>query len=143
MVKKGYAPDLSYVFKNFMTKGKPGHAKRERISLKEAVIAIKNAGGTPIIAHPISLNFKSFDEFEKLLKEFVQTGVEGLEVYSSMHTMDDVAAFLKIANKNNMLISGGSDFHEEGSKQIGVYMDGNFIPADLLETLRQFRNKNL
>ncbi len=143
MVKKGYAADTLYVFKNYMIKGKPGYVKRERISLNEAVLAIKNAGGIPIIAHPISLNFKSFDEFEERLIEFIHSGVEGLEVYSSMHTMNDIPEFLRIANKNNILISGGSDFHEENSKQIGVYTDGNFIPAHLLNAMRHYRSKNL
>jgi 3',5'-nucleoside bisphosphate phosphatase len=140
MVKKGYAADLPYVFKNYMIKGKPGHVKRDRITLNEAVIAIKNAGGIPIIAHPVSLNFKSFDEFEKLLIEFIQSGVEGLEVYSSMHTMKDVTAFLDIAEKNNILVSGGSDFHDESSKQIGVYTDGNYVPDHLLNAMRQYRS---
>jgi 3',5'-nucleoside bisphosphate phosphatase len=140
MIKKGYAENMNYVFKNFMVKGKPGYVKRDRISLIEAVMVIKNSGGIPLIAHPISLNAKSFDAFEKKLDEFIQSGVQGIEVYSSMHTMNDVPEFLRIAKKKNILISGGSDFHGDKGKEIGVYTDGNFIPCHLLDDIRKYMN---
>ncbi|MBN2403014.1 MAG: PHP domain-containing protein [Spirochaetes bacterium] len=138
MIRRGYAEDMAYVFKNFMIKGKPGHVKRDRIFLNEAVSVIKNSGGIPIIAHPISLNAKSFDDFEDKLDEFILGGVQGIEVYSSMHTMNDVAEFLRIADKKNILISGGSDFHGDKGKRIGVYTDGNFIPDYILDDIKNF-----
>lgn len=123
-----------------MKKGKPGYVKRDRISLNEAVSIIKNSGGIPIIAHPISLNIKSFDAFEEKLDEFLLSGVLGIEVYSSMHTMNDVPEFLRIAKKKNILISGGSDFHGDKGKEIGVYTDGNFIPCHILDDIKKYIN---
>ncbi|MFH0974388.1 MAG: PHP domain-containing protein [Spirochaetota bacterium] len=140
MIKKGYAEDMNCVFKNFMIKGKPGYVKRDRISLEEAVSVIKKSGGIAIIAHPVSLNLK-LNNFEKKLDEFIQCGVDGLEVYSSMHSMEDVSGFLHIANNKNIMITGGSDYHGDSSKEIGVYTDGNFIPGHLLDEIRKRRNK--
>jgi 3',5'-nucleoside bisphosphate phosphatase len=141
MIKKGYAEDMTYIFKNYMIKGKPGYVKRDRISLNEAVSVIKNSGGIPIIAHPISLNIRSFDDFEYKLDEFIESGVLGIEVFSSMHTMNEVSGFLRIANKKSILISGGSDFHGDKAKEIGVYTDGNFIPGYILDEIKMFRNR--
>jgi predicted metal-dependent phosphoesterase TrpH len=140
MIKKGYAGDMNYIFKNFMIKGKPGYVKRDRISLNEAVSIIKNSGGIPIIAHPISLNAKSFKAFEIKLDEFLLSGVLGIEVYSSMHTMTEVPEFLRIAKKKNILISGGSDFHGDKGKEIGVYTDHNLIPCNILDDIREYMN---
>ena len=116
LLRKGYAKDMTSVFKDFMVKGKPGHAGRERISLDEAVTVIKKSGGIPIVAHPKSLKYKSFDDFKNKLDSFIQKGVIGIEVYSSMHTMGEVSEFLKIAMEKNILISGGSDFHGDKGK---------------------------
>lgn len=35
----------------------------------------------------------------------------GIEVYHSSHTKEEMKYYLEIANKYNLLISGGSDFH--------------------------------
>lgn len=142
MIRKGYAEGIKDVFKNYLMKGKPGFVERERITLNDAVAAIKNAGGIPVVAHPISLNIKNTAKFEEKLDELIAKGIEGVEVYSSMHSMSEVSEFLKIADKKNILISGGSDFHGDKSKQIGVYTDGNFIPSEILEVIKRYRNKS-
>ena len=35
----------------------------------------------------------------------------GIEVYHSSHTKEEMKYYLEIANKYNLLISGGSDFY--------------------------------
>ncbi len=139
MIRMGYAEDMTCVFKNFMCYGKPGYVKRDRISLDQAVSVIKNADGVPVIAHPISLNFRSFDDFEEQLNSYIVAGVAGIEAYSSMHSLSDVSEFIRIANKKNILVTGGSDFHGDKGKEIGIYTDGNFIPAGILDDLRRFK----
>ncbi len=141
MIKKGYAGDMAYVFKNFMIKGKPGYVARDRISLDEAVSVITGSGGIPVIAHPISLNFKFFNDFEHKLDEFIKSGVLGIEAYSSMHSMNDVSEFLKIAGKKNLLISGGSDFHGDKGKEIGIYTEGNYIPDHILDDIKNYKSR--
>jgi 3',5'-nucleoside bisphosphate phosphatase len=142
MIKKGFARDITYIFKHYMIKGKPGYVERDRISLEEAVSVINDAGGIPVIAHPVSLNIQLFDKFEYKLDEFIEKGILGIEAYSSMHSMDDVSGFLKIADKKHILISGGSDFHGDKGKKIGVYTDGKFIPDHILDDIKKYiKNK--
>ena len=83
-------------------------------------------------------SFPSFDVFEDMLDGYISTGIEGIEVYSSMHSMDDVSEFLRLADKKNMIISGGSDFHGDKGKEIGVYTEGKFIPAHILEDIQKY-----
>lgn len=128
LVKHGYAPTINDVFKKFLVKGKPGYIKKEKILLEDAVEFIRAAGGQSIIAHPVSLGFKGFDEFEKILKSFIYKGVQGIEVYSSMHTNPEVAEFLRLAEKYSLLISGGSDYHGDKGEKIGYYMPDKTIP---------------
>ena len=41
----------------------------------------------------------------------INCGLKGIEVYHSSHTSDETKFYLEIANKFDLLISGGSDFH--------------------------------
>ncbi|HOJ30118.1 MAG TPA: PHP domain-containing protein [Spirochaetota bacterium] len=131
LVKKGYAPTVSDVFTQFMVKGKPGFVKKEKINFHRALQLIKASGGTAIVAHPVSLGFSTWDECEQLIKDFVDAGVAGIEVYSAMHSDEDVTHLLHIAQKYSLLISGGSDFHGDKNEAMGYYGEGKPIPAGL------------
>ena len=76
---------------------------------------IKSANGIPVLAHPKSLEL-SEKEFLITLKNMIQSGLMGIEVYHSSHTKEEMEYYLSIANKYNLLISGGSDFHGENVK---------------------------
>ena len=41
----------------------------------------------------------------------VSYGLKGIEVYHSSHSKEEMNYYLEIANKYDLLISGGSDFH--------------------------------
>jgi predicted metal-dependent phosphoesterase TrpH len=138
LVKHGYAASINEIFKKFLVKGKPGYVKKERIKLEDAVSLIKGAGGISIVAHPVSLNCKSLPDFENTIKGFIEKGVEGLEVYSSMHKSSDITDFLDIADKYNLIISGGSDFHGDKDEKIGYYFPTKPIPYNIYDKIEYF-----
>ena len=104
-----------------------------------AINIIKQAGGISIIAHPITLNFKTFDNFEKQVQQLAVLGLDGIEVFSSMHTHEEIDEFERIAHKYNLIISGGSDFHGDKGKELGIYIDGEPIPPDILKSIEKYR----
>ena len=131
LVKHGYAPAINDVFKRFLVKGKPGYIKKEKITLAEALDFIDGAGGQSVIAHPVSLGYKNYEEFESILKVFVEQGVSGIEAFSSMHTNNDVREIIRLAEKYGLHLSGGSDYHGDKNEKIGYYMPDRPIPYDL------------
>jgi len=75
---------------------------------------IKNAGGIAVLAHPAccwTLNP------EKMVKELVSFGLDGIELYypyirhRGIFKFHSVKKFNKIAEKNKLLITGGNDCH--------------------------------
>ena len=42
---------------------------------------------------------------------FKNAGIDGIEIFNSKHTLSDIKRYLKLAKRENILISGGSDFH--------------------------------
>ncbi len=140
LIKKGYAKDIPDVFKNYLMKGKPGYVEKENISVEEATDVIYDAGGIPIIAHPASLRYTSIEKFEEMVIKLIDIGIIGIEVYSSMHTMEEVFDFYKIARKYNLLISGGSDYHGDKKKvEIGTYLEGKYIPIEVFDEIESYR----
>lgn len=139
LVRKGYAASTRKVFEDFLVSGKPGYVKKDKISLDEGIALIRNAGGIPVIAHPISLGFKDFREFETLLVDFIRRGVEGIEAYAAMHSMSEVDQFRNLAHKYQLVVTGGSDFHGDKEERIGYFAPERAIPFELYERLRTYR----
>ncbi len=143
MVSHGYGPNLKEIFKNYLVPGKPGYVKKVRIEFNDAVNLIKASGGIPIIAHPVSLECRDMDEFEDLLKGFIDAGVEGIEAYAAMHTPDMAEQYRVLAVKYNMVITGGSDFHGDKDETIGNYQKESPVPFGLYEQLESYIGRRL
>jgi hypothetical protein len=95
---------------------KPCYVPVESISFEDAVALVKKTGGIPIIAHPE----KTFTRIEPDLEELIQLGAEGLEVFSSYHSPQEILALYTLAKKYNLMITFGSDYH--GKTKPSVYL---------------------
>lgn len=105
----GNRSDNPYVnfYWDWFSKGKPAYVDIKYMPLKEAVSIIKNSGGKVVFAHPcnnIGMN-------EKVFAEIINEGVEGVEAYSSYHSPEAVEFFKNLAEKYNIFVTCGSDFH--------------------------------
>lgn len=123
-------------FKKYLDTDTPYYVPRKYIEPEEGIELIKNAGGVPILAHPLHYKLKE-DELERLVKRLVLSGLMGIEVKYSNHTDADEIYAGRLAQKYNLLPSGGSDFH--GSNKPGIDIGtgrGNLaVPYSYLETL--------
>lgn len=70
-----------------------------------AIKAVREAGGVAVIAHPGQLG--NFDA----IGEWAEAGLEGIEVFHESHSDEDLKKSLELAEKFNLVITGGSDFH--------------------------------
>lgn len=110
-VKYKYATSIQEAFDKYLI---DAHNKtrcfNNKLSYEEAISLIIKGGGIPVLAHPKSLEMSKKD-FLILLKEMINLGLKGIEVYHSSHTLEEQDEYLKLANKYDLLVSGGSDFH--------------------------------
>lgn len=84
------------------------------ISCKEVIDLIHSSGGLAVLAHP---KIYRVGDIEKFIKELASYGLDGIEVYHSLHTIEDRLYFLELANKYNLKVSAGSDYHGEDIKE--------------------------
>ena len=111
LVKRGLASDNVSAMKKYLDGCKTGKTKFE---ISEAINAIKLAGGIPVWAHPLGGEGEEHDsEEEFLLKLEVMKnyGIKGLECYYSRYNENEAEFLVQCAKNNNLLISGGSDYH--------------------------------
>lgn len=110
-VKRGYANSIQEAFEKYLIDSyNKTILKREKLHYQECLKLITNSGGIPVLAHPKTLELTE-KEFLILLKEMINYGLQGIEVFHSNHSVEEMKYYLDIANKYDLLISGGSDFH--------------------------------
>lgn len=123
-------------FKKYLNTDTPYYVPRKYIEPEEGLELIRNAGGVPVLAHPLHYKLKE-PELEKLVKRLAFAGLIGIEVFYSNHSVSDEAYVKKLARRYNLLPSGGSDFHGDNKPAIDIGTGrGNLaIPYKYLEAL--------
>lgn len=125
LVKKSYVKTTQEAFSKYLNRGKPAYAKRFHLGVEKTIKLIKEANGISVLAHPGLLKDHSIVDY------CIEKGIEGIECIHSKHSKSDTEKFKKIAENNNLIITGGSDFHEKYKKNYIMgkyYIDLNTIP---------------
>lgn len=116
MQKYGLASTSKEAFDLYLEKSYAKTRHTNSTKSKESCIdIIKNAGGLAVLAHPIQLKMDDQELFD-YVKELKDYGLDGIEVYHSDHSKEDIEYYLKLADYFDLLISGGSDYHGGKSK---------------------------
>lgn len=110
MVKMGYVKNTKEAFEKYIGDDMPCFVKNEKLTVFEAVSLIHGAGGLAFLAHPALI--KGFNDYE----EIINLGIDGIEVFYPKHSTEQRIEFFNLCIKNNLLISGGSDFHSLKAK---------------------------
>ncbi len=138
LVEKGIVKDFDTAFEQFLKKGAPAYVEKERIEPKECIEMIIAANGIPVLAHPFTLHLDN-EALEAFIKKLKNWGLGGIEVYYTEHTPEQTAYYIQLAQKFELCITGGSDFH--GKNKEGIILGkgyGNLeVPYYLLERLKE------
>jgi len=110
LIKKGYVSTVKEAFDRFLAKGKPAYVEKHKIDCAQALKVINQAGGIPVLAHPVSLGM-GMETLEKLLLTMKRMGLKGLEVYYPDHGPEETRAYGMLAERMGLVMTGGSDFH--------------------------------
>lgn len=108
MVYCGIASSIDDAFKEFLSRGKPAFVPKANITYREAIQAILEADGIPILAHP------GLSKKDRIIPTLIELGLRGLEVFHSDHTPDDVQRYMQMVEELDLLATGGSDCHGSG-----------------------------
>lgn len=100
------------------------------IKLEEVVGFIRENNILAVLAHPAAGSFPGKGHYkevlppleivQRILPEFIEAGIQGLEVYYPGHTKEHQDLMKSWAKKYHLLITGGSDCHDGTERPTGV-----------------------
>lgn len=136
LTEHGYTKTNKEAFEKYIGDGKPFYIERTREPSDSAIAGILAAGGIPVLAHPLLYHLPEH-QLKEEIKELMDFGLKGLEVYYSCNVSNDEAFVYKLAKDNGLIMTGGSDFHGTNKPDIDIGTGKGWlkIPERILESL--------
>lgn len=138
LYQTGVVKELKEAFTKYLREDGPYYVKREYIAPETAIRLIKEAGGIPVLAHPL-LYHLSENQLNELISSLKEAGLMGLEAVHSTNINNDESYLRGLASKYGLITTGGSDFHGEVKPaiQMGIGKGNLSIPYSVLEQLKK------
>lgn len=140
LINKGVVSSANEAFIRYLSSEKLDDINTEYCTLTEAVRVMKKAGGVLSLAHPGPL----YSEGE--IEQIIDFGVDGLECIHPSHPYPVQKKFTELAEKRNLIVTGGSDFHRPSKSgyepYFGIITLGHQYVESLKRTSRQRKTFN-
>ncbi|MDF1577430.1 MAG: PHP domain-containing protein [Desulfobulbales bacterium] len=138
LVKKKVVSGIEQAFRRYLKKGGLAYAAAERFPATATIGTIKKAGGLAVLAHPATFA-KSLPDMAENIIFLHGHGLDGIEAIYPGHTTKIRKGLFALAEKHQLLITGGSDFH--GTFTQGINIGGAPVmppvPYKLLEKIKE------
>jgi predicted metal-dependent phosphoesterase TrpH len=112
LIEAGYTDSIyGPLYKKLFSRGQKGEVPglafipMEYVDARQAVKAVLEAGGVPVLAHP-----GQYGNFE-MVPDLTEAGLQGIEVWHPLHNPQHEDMARKLAVKYGLIMTGGSDFH--------------------------------
>ena len=136
LLNRGYISSMAEAFDRYIGGPRhPGYVPGSTIAPAQIIRVIREAGGIPVLAHPIYL------KRDDIIRRFVDDGLVGLEAYHSGHPPEAVLRYERLADELHLLKTGGSDFH--GDAKEGLPVGAVKVPYELVEALKAWKTANV
>jgi len=154
MVKKNYVSNISEAFSKYLGNGKIDGIDNHQLGIKEIINLAKQSKSLVFLAHPHTLMSnklysKSDNWIDNKFHNYIQTlkdmDIDGIEVYYPGYSHNTINTLLEVCENQNLLVSGGSDFH--GSRKpnnllgIGYENSPIKVPYELLSKMKELHAK--
>ncbi|MBQ7918876.1 MAG: PHP domain-containing protein [Lachnospiraceae bacterium] len=138
MLNRGYINNMTEAFDKYIGDRCPCYVPREKITPQDGITMILEAGGVPILAHPM-LYRMSDARLEELVALLAEHGLMGIEAVYTTNTPAEERQTRKLAGKYHLLISGGSDFHGSNKPKTDLAVGHGklFVPEDILINIKR------
>ena len=105
LIDKKVVRTTAEAFSIYLNPGKSLYVAKDQMDASEVIPLIHRLGGIAVLAHPAT--FYQEDD----VKELIGYGLDGIEVIHPLHKTKTSVKWRTFAEENNLVISGGSDYH--------------------------------
>ena len=138
LCEHGYTSSMKEAFERYVGDHTKYFVPREKVTPVQAVELILQAGGIPVLAHPVIYGLGK-TALDTLVGELKSVGLIGIEAVYSTYTPSDERDIKALALKHDLVISGGSDFHGKAKPDIDLAVGRGklFVHEGILKGLRE------
>ena len=129
LLDKGYIASVKEAFTKYLARDMSAYVEWKKMTPVEAVELILRANGLPVLAHPLTI-----DDLKAVVIELKATGLVGIEAYYNGYTAGEVSRLVSLANRHNLIATGGSDYHGLDSSS-ETMIGGTDVPIEAAEHL--------
>ncbi len=115
LVQRGVVETQQEAFNRFIGYRSSAYVPRKVLSVERVSGIIMAAGGIPVWAHP-GRDISN----RKIRERIIASEVRGVEVWHPNHGRETRQAIEEFARRNDMIITGGSDFHSDETMKAGI-----------------------
>jgi 3',5'-nucleoside bisphosphate phosphatase len=128
LIAAGHVATVSEAFDRYLSEGCCAYVPHRGPSPQEAIRVVGEAGGIASLAHPGTANR------DEIVPALVDAGLAAIEAYHSAHDEAATARYLAMAKAHGVGVSGGSDFHGEGTRR-SEFFGVVTLPSDEFDRL--------
>lgn len=114
LVQAGVYENRSQAFAGVCSSGSPYYLPTPSPTTHQVLRAVKEAGGVLVLAHPGAVKRNPVLLSDEQIRNLVGEGLDGLEIWHRDNPPQERTRLLGLAQKWNLLVTGGSDWHGNG-----------------------------
>lgn len=135
MVRYGYVRTVKEAFDLWIGKGRPAYVERFRLGAEEAIGLVHGAGGVAVLCHPHTLGAR--EDIEPFVAGLAAMGLDAIEVRYKEPDPSQEKLLGRIAKRQGLLHSGGSDYHGNTKSDQRLGLGSMALEPDRLEAIRE------
>jgi len=140
LIKLRIVKNANQAFIRYLGVGRPLYVPKDGLNFEEAAALIRESGGIPVLAHPISL-FVAWGRLPDLIKTLKDMGLMGLEAWHPTAKPGACRRLEALANSLSLYVTEGSDYHGSirPDRKLGYSSKGRKIDDSLLDAIPELR----
>jgi predicted metal-dependent phosphoesterase TrpH len=136
LVNKGIVKNREQAFSRYLGTGKPFYAPKAGLEFEQAAVIIRESGGIPVLAHPMSL-YVAWGRLPDMVKDLRDKGLMGIEAWHPTAKVRSCRRLEELGQSLGLYITAGSDFHGEArpDRKLGITSGGRKIEDSVLAVI--------
>lgn len=128
LIAAGHVTTVAEAFDTYLGEDSPAYVPHRGASPMNVVRLIAAGGGLASLAHP------GYRQRDEIIPELVDAGLTALEAFHSSHDQALQSHYVALAQKYGLAVTGGSDYHGEGTRRAELFGVVQ-LPAEHFEEL--------
>src|SRR4051812_9163431 len=130
LLRAGCVANTKQAFDVYLGTTGSAYFGKERLTPRQAIECIHEAGGLATVAHPVQLRCENHAHLQTVIGNLAEAGMDGIEAWHCDHDEKAALLMLDLAKRYNLLTTGGSDFHGSPKPDVTLGRGRNNVRVD-------------